>query len=332
MVEESAVRGVTLVTGGNSGIGYECVRALAMDGARILVASRDREASEEAADRISEESGCEPIEALALDLGSLASVRQFAKEIEARDLPIQTLICNAGLQMNGLRMTPDGFETTFAVNHLGHFLLVNLLMRRLIANAPSRVVVVASGVHDPELFTGMPKPDVKSVEALAATGGSGPEKFNGRVAYVNSKLCNVWFTYELIRRLRAHGLGQAPQAPLSVNAFEPGLVPGSGLARDYPPVARWIWDRLGPPIGRIASRLVAGINTAQHSGAALARVARDPALENTSGKYFPSHTKFREGRSSKLSYDEARAAELWDESVRLTELTADESPLIHPVR
>lgn len=322
------VRGVVLVTGGNSGIGYECARALAKRGVRVVIASRNRELSEAAAGRIAAELGTDAIETLGLDLGSLAAVRQFAKEVEARDLRIRTLVCNAGLQMNALSRTGDGFETTFAVNHLGHFLLVNLLLRRLVADASARIVVVASGVHDPDLFTGMPKADVRSFEALAATGGPDSGKFDGRLAYVNSKLCNLWFTYELVRRLEAHGIGSDPEALLSVNAFEPGLVPGSGLARDYPPAARWIWDRLGPPLGRFASRLVTAINTPEHSGGALARLALDPALERTSGKYFPSHTKFEAARSSKLSYDEGRAAELWDESVRLTGLTPKESPLV----
>ena len=142
--------GIVLVTGGNSGIGFECARELARRGSRVLIASRNQAASEEAVRRIARESGEGRASALPLDLGSLASVRAFAKEIEARDLPLRALVCNAGLQMNhGPKLTPDGFESTFAVNHLGHFLLVHLLLARLLANAPARIVVVASGVHDP---------------------------------------------------------------------------------------------------------------------------------------------------------------------------------------
>src|SRR5512134_454926 len=142
--------GVVLVTGGNSGIGFECARELARRGARVLIASRNQTASDAAVRRIARESGEGAASALALDLGSLAGVRQFAKEIEARDLPLRALVCNAGLQLNrGPKLTPDGFETTFAVNHLGHFLLTHLLLERLLAHAPSRIVVVASGVHDP---------------------------------------------------------------------------------------------------------------------------------------------------------------------------------------
>lgn len=321
----TADRGTVLVTGGNSGIGFECARELVRRGRRVAIASRDRAASRAAAERIRQETGA-TLEALDLDLGSFASVRQLAKEIEARDEPLQALVCNAGLQMTRLLHSADGVEVTLAVNHLGHFLLVNCLLRRLLASAPSRVVVVASGVHDPALRTGMPKPDVADFDALFASGGPRADDFDGRLAYVNSKLCNLWFTYELIRRIEAAGLS-SDTAPLSVNAFEPGLVPGSGLARDYPPALRWIWDHAGPPLASVASRLVAGINTQDTAGAALAGVVLDPALERRSGSYFPSHSRFREARSSDASYDEARAAALWESSARLCGLTPEDSPL-----
>jgi NAD(P)-dependent dehydrogenase (short-subunit alcohol dehydrogenase family) len=140
-----------------------------------------------------------------LDLSSLASVRHFVREVDATDLPIQALVCNAGLQLGrGPQRSADGFELTFAVNHLGHFLLTNLLLRRLAANAPARIVVVASGVHDPKLRTGMPKPRITDVGALAVA------EVDGRLAYVRSKLCNLWFTYELARRLRARTSATSP--------------------------------------------------------------------------------------------------------------------------
>ena len=122
-------RDVALVTGGNSGIGFECARALARAGWRVVIASRDRAASEAARRTIAHESGDDAIDALALDLGSLASVRAFAGEIARRDLPLRALVLNAGLQVtSGRRLSADGYELTFAVNHLGHFLLANLLL------------------------------------------------------------------------------------------------------------------------------------------------------------------------------------------------------------
>jgi len=320
--------GVVLVTGGNSGIGFECARELARRGSRVLIASRNQTASEEAVRRIARESGEGLASALALDLGSLASVRAFAKEIEALDLPLRALVCNAGLQLNsGPKLTPDGFESTFAVNHLGHFLLTHLLLGRLLANAPARIVIVASGVHDPAMKTMMPHPAITDLETLAATGGPSRDKFDGRVAYVNSKLCNLWFTYELVRRLEAAKLGDGAR-PLSVNAWEPGLVPGSGLARDYPAALKFIWDWILPGVARVLSPRYPTINPAPKSGAALARLVLDPALERRSGGYFPSHSRWQEAPSSDFSYDTGRAGALWQESLRMTRLAPGESPLL----
>ncbi|HEY8152987.1 MAG TPA: SDR family NAD(P)-dependent oxidoreductase [Myxococcota bacterium] len=321
-------KGVVLVTGGNSGIGFECARELARRGSRVLIASRNQEASEQAVRRIARESGEGSASALALDLGSLASVRAFAKEIEARDLPITALVCNAGLQMNtGPKLTPDGFESTFAVNHLGHFLLTHLLLSRLLANAPARILVVASGVHDPAMKTMMPHPAIPDFETLAVTGGQSKNRFDGRVAYVNSKLCNIWFSYELVRRLEAAKLASDAR-PLSVNAWEPGLVPGSGLARDYPPALKFIWDWILPGVARVLSLRYPTINPAPKSGAALARAVLDPALERRSGHYYPSHSRWREAPSSDLSYDVGKAGELWQASLRMTRLAPGESPLL----
>jgi len=318
-------RDVALVTGGNSGIGFECARRLAHEGWRVLIASRNREASAEAVRRIVLESGDGAASELDLDLGSTASVRRLAAEIERRDVPLRALVCNAGLQVyRGPQLSPDGYEVTFAVNHLGHFLLTNLLLARLVRNAPARIVIVASGVHDPKLRTGMPKPAVTDFETLAATGGPRKGEFDGRLAYVNSKLCNLWFAYELVRRIEAAGLSNGERR-LSVNVFEPGLVPGSGLARDYPPALRFIWDRILPGIARLLTPLVATINPADKAGRALATMVLDPARGRVSGKYFPSHTRWREAASSDASYDSDRARALWEESVRMARLMPEES-------
>jgi light-dependent protochlorophyllide reductase len=315
---DAASRRVVLITGGNSGIGFEAARALARDGWHVVIASRDRAASARAVATLRADAGHDGIDEMGLDLGSTAAIRQFAKEWGARGLPLHALVCNAGLQMTHLARSAEGAELTFAVNHLGHFLLVNLLLDALRASAPSRVVVVASGVHDPALRTGMPKADVPDVACLPANGGPIDRPFQGRLAYVNSKLCNLWFTYELVRRLEAAGI-----AGVAVHAYEPGFVPGSGLARDYPRAVRWIWYNVLP---RVLAMLPFA-STAPRSGAALAKVVTDPALATVSGKYFPSHTRFAEGRSSVDSYERAPARALWELSVRLTDLAPGESPL-----
>jgi light-dependent protochlorophyllide reductase len=320
-------RDAVLVTGGNSGIGFECARELARAGWYVVIASRNRDLSAEAAERIAREGGNDAVSELGLDLGATESVRRCVQEIEARDLRLRALVCNAGLQVSrGPQLSADGFELTFAVNHLGHFLLTNLLLARLAANAPARIVIVASGVHDPKLRTGMPKADVTDVATLAATGGPRRGEFDGRLAYVNSKLCNLWFTYELARRIEAAGLARDGR-PLTVNGFDPGLVPGSGLARDYPAVLRFAWNRILPGVARLLTPIVPTINPAPKSGRALARLVLDPALTQVSGKYFPSHARWRDAPSSDASYDVGRARALWEESVRMSGLRAEESPL-----
>jgi NAD(P)-dependent dehydrogenase (short-subunit alcohol dehydrogenase family) len=308
------------VTGGNSCLGFGCARRLARDGWHVLIASRNRDVSAEAVQRIVAESGNDAASEMALDLGSLASVRRFAEELAGRNVALRALVCNAGIQVtHGPRHSPEGFELTFAVNHLGHFLLTNLLLARLVAQGPARIVIVASGVHDPKRWTGMPKPSITDVATLAATGGPGTDAFNGRLAYVNSKLCNLWFAYELERRIAAAGLSSDGRR-LTVNTFEPGLVPGSGLARDYPPVLRFAWYRILPGLARLLTPIVPGINPASKAGPALARLVVDPMLAGVSGKYFPSHTRWREAPSSDASYDVARARALWEESVRMSRL------------
>lgn len=313
---------LALVTGGNSGIGFECARQLARDGWRVVVASRNRDASIEAVAQIAGESGDDSASEMVLDLGSLDAVRDFVREYSARELPLNALVLNAGIQIAGeRRMTPDGFESTFAVNHLGHFLLTHMLLSRLRDSAPSRIVVVASGVHDPALFTGMPKPNIDDFDTLARSGAATEEGFEGRLAYVNSKLCNMWFAYELDRRIRAAGLD------ITVNGYDPGLVPGSGLARDYTPALRWIWDNVLPAITVLVSAFTTKVNRAERSGQALARLVTNPELAAETGKYYPSHTAWAEAPSSEDSYDEARARELWEKSILLSRLQPEETLL-----
>ncbi len=321
--------GSVLVTGGNSGIGFECARSLARAGRHVVIASRSRRVSDEAVRKIAAESGAERIEAMDLDLASPSSIRALVAEIAARELPLDTLVCNAGLQFFAKApvLSDDGYELTFAVNHLGHFLLTNLLLRRLASRAPARIVIVSSGVHDPKRFTGMPKADIRDIDTLAATGGATRGAFNGGLAYVNSKVCNLWFAYELARRLEAAGLSRADR-PIAINAFDPGLVPGSGLAREYPGWMRFVWGSVMPAMASALTPFVAGISTAPKSGDALARLVLDPRLGAAGARYYPSHTRWYETPSSEMSYDAGRAAELWEASVRMTGLQPGESPLL----
>jgi light-dependent protochlorophyllide reductase len=305
-----------IITGGNGGLGYECARAIAAASPpwHVIIASRDQAKSTAAVRSIIAETRNSSVTAMELNLGSLDSVRQFRVNFAARALPpIGAIICNAALQIiSRITYNDDGYETTFAVNHLGHFLLVNLLLRHL--NDRARIVVVSSGTHNPDQFTGMPKPDYRDAR-FAAQPEPGADPLNaGRRAYTTSKLCNVMFTYELSRRLKAEGNDR-----ICVTAFDPGLMPGTGLARDYRPFQKFLWNFVLP-----ALRFIPGVNSASKSGFDLARLVLDPELEGVSSKYFVGH---RSIPSSKESYDQPKAAELWESSVTMVHLKPEETIL-----
>lgn len=302
-----------VVTGGNTGLGYACARHLAAAGGRhVVIACRNAEKAAAAVEALKAETGSPHIEARSLELASLASVRRFAEELRTAGLPpLKAIVCNAGIQVvSGTTTTEDGFETTFGVNHLGHFLLVQLLLPQLVA--PGRIVFVASGTHDPAQRTGMPVPRYTNGHALAR-----PELIEGDVAaigrerYTTSKLCNIFCTYELVRRLEAEG-----RTGLTVNAFDPGLMPGSGLARDYGPLQQFVWNHVMP----VLRRFMPNVNSTEDSGAALARLVTDPALATVTGRYFEGR---REIRSSEESYRLEPARELWESSLALVGLAPE---------
>jgi NAD(P)-dependent dehydrogenase (short-subunit alcohol dehydrogenase family) len=259
------------------------------------------------------------VEVMPLDLASLASVREFAAELTSRvragaTPPLHGLVCNAGVQSGTKRsVTIDGFESTFGVNHLGHFLLVNMLLP--ILTPPARVVVVASGVHDPKNGVPVPAPAWNDPAALSrgelgpAAAGDGAF-VRGQRLYTTSKLANIYFTYALAQRL-------APG--ITANAFDPGMMLGTGLTREAPTPVRFIAKHVFPHVKPLLRRFVTpNVNTPQESGASLARLLTDPTLAGTTGKYFEGRSAVR---SSVESYDESRAEELWEVSGTLTALS-----------
>lgn len=291
-----------IITGANTGLGFECARALLESdpGWHVVLAVRDTARGADAATRLGSAGRTTVAE---LDLASLRSVRDFAGTVPRLDVPpVTAVVCNAGLQLvAGTQTTVDGYEMTWGVNHLGHFALVRQVLDTL--TAPARIVVVSSGTHDPDKFTGMPAPQYNSVETLLYPPADGLTGEEGRRRYTTSKLCNMLFSYELDRQL-GHGA-----RGITVNAFDPGLMPGSGLARDYGSVQRLAW-RLAMP----ALRLLPNVNSTRRSGTNLAALVTDPALTGVTGAYFEG---VRRIRSSRDSYDEAKASDLWQVSERL---------------
>jgi NAD(P)-dependent dehydrogenase (short-subunit alcohol dehydrogenase family) len=287
-----------VVTGGNAGLGLACVEEILRDPDwRVVVACRDPERARAAMAHLE----VARIDWRALDLASLASVRRCAG---AFDGPIDALVLNAGVQIvTGHTLTEDGYETTFAVNHLGHFLLANLWLDRMAPDG--RIVFVSSDTHDPKNWTGMPAPRFADPLVLARGDDAGESAGRaGRRRYTTSKLCNVYCAYELDRRLRRAGRG------VGVYAFDPGFMPGTGLARDYGPIARFFAAVVLP----LVPLFVPNAHWVRTSARRLARLAIDPTYAGASGRYF---TRGRATRSSAESYDEDKARALWEASAKL---------------
>jgi NAD(P)-dependent dehydrogenase (short-subunit alcohol dehydrogenase family) len=315
--------GTTLITGGNAGLGLEAAKRLAAKKQNLVLAGRDRSGLEKAASDLRERLGVQ-VSTVQLDLSSLASVRSAAKDVqrliaEGQIQHLDALVCNAGAQFRGpISYSKDGYEGTFAINYLGHFLLVNLLLDCLTEDG--RVVFTASGTHDPETMDG--KMVGKAIEpdafALANEGKQGRKPSSGGVRYATSKLCTLMLCYELNRRLAKRA------SSLASIAYDPGLIPETGLSRTAPAFAarllrtklmKWLLQNLGVTMGSLT-----------FSGDALARIAVDPDFAGATGQYLQSKNgSLITSRSSKASYDEEKAFRLWRDSATLVKLESNET-------
>ncbi|CAG2112855.1 unnamed protein product [Medioppia subpectinata] len=209
---------VAIITGANSGIGLETAKCLASKGAHIIMACRHSDRANDAIDYIHESLPKAKLEALICDLESLESVQQFVDQFLSLQLPLHMLILNAGSMLSPHRLTIDGYETTFQVNHLSHFYLTKLLQQKLIDSRPARVVVLSSESHR---FSTM------SIETFSQewVSPSTARNFVSMMAYNDSKLCNVLFSNELNRRLSSHGVVS--------NACHPGNMISTGISRNW---------------------------------------------------------------------------------------------------
>jgi NAD(P)-dependent dehydrogenase (short-subunit alcohol dehydrogenase family) len=191
-----------IVTGANSGIGFEACRVFARKGARIVLACRNADKAQQAARRITAETPNAVLEVASLDLASLASVREFAARVREQYQNIHLLVNNAGVMAIPRVLTADGFETQLGVNHFGHFALTGLLLDRLWATEGARVVTVSSFMHQ--------------LGKIAFDDLDGARRYQRSTAYCQSKLANVLFTFELAHRL------EAKKAPVLSVACHPG--------------------------------------------------------------------------------------------------------------
>lgn len=298
-----------IITGGSSGLGLASACALAKNHDNHLILASRKPGN--AAEIVQQASGNPHVEAVRLDLGSLDNVRQFVRDIKQRALPpLYAIVCNAGITLaTGTRYSADGHELTFAVNHLGHFLLVNELLPLL--TRPGRIINVSSGTHIPDhrLARRMQTPVPRYTNARAlALGDEAPEAdrlSNNPLRYTTSKLCNVLFTYELAQRLNDDSIG--------VFAVDPGLMPDTQLAREFPAFAR---AALRHVIG-FFGRLTPNIRSSNVSGEHLRLLVEDASLQGKTALYFDGN---RETKSSPISYERDKALDLWETSVELVGL------------
>lgn len=312
-----------LVTGGHAGIGLACCERLASQpGLHLVLAGRSMERMDAVARQLRAAHHVD-VATLALDTSSLASVRSAAARLrtlldDENAGPLQAILCNAGGQFRGpISFSPDGYEDTFATNYLGHFLLVELLLDRVADDG--RIVFTTSGTHDPGTADGrvVGRAAEPNGIALARDGRNGAKPLSPGVRYATSKLCMILHAYELDRRLR-----QAGSAIASI-AFDPGSVPETGLLRTMPRPVQWFArTRAAKGIGR---RMGVTQGSVGFSGAALARLATDPAFAHATGTYQQSNDgRLLERRSSAVSYDHDKAAQLWRDSETLVHLRPDE--------
>ena len=271
-----------LVTGASDGIGYVAARELARMGARVVLVGRNGPKTHAAVVRITDETKNDKVGYLLADLSSQMEVRLLAAQAREQLPRLDVLLNNAGAIFLSSRSSVDGLEMTFALNHMGYFLLTNLLLDLVRNSAPARIVNVSSSSHG--------SPGRFRLEDLPS-----PQANRGYRAYGRSKLCNIMFTYELARRLEGTGV--------TVNALHPGLV-RTNIARNNGLLGRAVNYFIGAR-GMDAER---GAETLIH-------LASSPEVEGMTGRYFVDRQAVP---SSALSYDANLAAGLWDLSERLT--------------
>lgn len=251
-------------------------------------------------------------QAATLDLAGLAGVRAFAAEVAAGP-PVDVLVLNAGIQNVTDAKSADGYELSFAVNHLAHYLLIRLLLPHM---APAgRIILTASGTHDPAEKTGMPPPR-HICTARLAWPHQDPDldrrRFTrGQRAYSTSKLANVMTARELARRT------DEDRPDLTVIAYDPGFTPGTGLARDYPGPAGLIFRHLLPHLVKRTDR----VSTPANSGRLLAALATEPRFAGLRGRYLAvRRDDVLDVPPSAVAHDAELAAKLWDNSAGLVGL------------
>jgi protochlorophyllide reductase len=311
-----------VITGASSGVGLYTAKALADKGWHVVMACRNLEKAEKEAQRVNMPKGSYTI--LHIDLGSLQSVRNFVNDFRALGRPLDALLCNAAIYeplIKEPKRSPEGYELTMTTNHLGHFLLANIMLEDL-KRSPSddkRLVILGTVTHNPDELGGKipPRPDLGDLEGFAKgfkgeiTMADG-KKFEPVKAYKDSKVCNVLTMRELHRRYHE-------STGITFSSLYPGCVATTALFRNHYPLFQKIF-----PI--FQKYITGGFVSEELAGQRVAAVIADPEYKQ-SGAYFSWGNRQKKGRKSFVqtvspqARDDEKAKLVWDYSYKLVGLS-----------
>ena len=279
-----------IITGASSGLGFETTKKLAKNfkDYRIILACRNLPKANAKKEEIEKETKHKNLVVMEIDTSSLESVKNFVTHYKNSSFgKIYSLVCNAAIGGSGTPgLTKDGYEILFETNHLGHFLLVKLLLPLMEENG--RILIVSSDMHDP------PKQMFPNFEWIGAEKLAKPDEefMKSRSRYPYSKLCNLYFTYELVKRIG--------DQKIFVNAFNPGFMPETGLSggKMTPQAIQFVKDNCPERVGDLdkSSQTMCDLITMKDF--------------NYNGQFFDRSTN--PIKTSELSYNEKNAKELWD--------------------
>lgn len=280
-----------IITGATSGIGAETARALAESGVRVIIPARDMKKAAEVKEEIEKKSPGADVVLLEIDLSSLASIRRFCAHFLSLGMPLNILINNAGRFSPNLEFSEEKHELTFATNYLGHFLLTEMLLEKMIKSAvesgiEGRIINVTSVAHN------WVQPHHFCFSQLL-----NPKEYNGTRAYAQSKLANIMHAKELSRQLKAR------KAKVTINAVHPGIVK-TAIIREHNTF-------LTDSIYFMASKL---LKSTSQGAATACYVALSPKTKGVSGKYFAD---CNESHCSSLANDETQCLKLWNQTCAL---------------
>jgi NAD(P)-dependent dehydrogenase (short-subunit alcohol dehydrogenase family) len=278
-------RKVCVVTGASSGIGLETARVLARQGATVIMGSRGSGSGAQVADQVAKETGSKTVHFMPVDLSSMNDIRRFATELKSGYSQVDVLINNAGIYVSNYTETADGYELTFALNHLGYFLLTHELLGILQQARGARVINVSS--------------EASRMGKIYFDDPMLKERYNGWRAYAQSKLANLMFTFALARRLQG--------TTVTVNALHPGTV-ATGFAQNETTTG----------LSRLVFRLLRPFFRSAEKGAETVIYLASADINGGTGQYFKDKVPLQAVRAA---YDEASQERLWQLSERLTNIS-----------